>query len=1185
MNRLFTLITIFLLALGSVAVAQTSQSLDYQGVLRNAEGESIANKSVEVRFTLLSGGETGSTVYAEEHTISTNAHGLIQAKVGKGAALSGVFSAIDWSVANYFLKVEVDLGSGYEDFGTAELSAVPYALYGEDADADVTNELQSLSLTGSVLEISDGNAVDLGSLGANTDDQTLALAGTELSISDGNTIDLSSLQDGTGTDSQTMSLSDHTLTLENGGEVDLSGYLDNKDEQNLSLEGGSLSISGGNSVDLGVLGANTDDQAIRLDGTTLTLEDGGTVDLSAFMDDTDTNTQLSETEVDAFVANNGYLTSASDDQAISLEGNILTLEDGGTVDLSAFMDDTDTNTQLSETEVDAFVANNGYLTSASDDQAISLEGNILTLEDGGTVDLSAFMDDTDAQDLADVLGNGADANETTITNLADPLSAQDAATKNYVDSHDLGAFSETADVISAGDTNDNFVFGSSQLADDNTTSDDNSRMFFDKGKAAFRAGSASADQWDDAHVGNHSVALGADNTASQYATAAIGNNNEATASGAIAIGTDARATEEYAIAIGQYNNASGLNSIAMGYTTTASGSNATSIGYHTTARSESELAVGAYNTDYIPAGDDTDRAFVIGNGESGAKSDAFTVYKSGDALLDGNLSLDDPTEDAHAVTKSYVDTQVAGANTNAEGDFEIAKAATEVVDVDQPTSIGNSVSTDFGQSFIVNNLGELTRIEFQLTQMDPNSDFTISVYKGEGYGGSQLISEAVTLAYNPEVSSHQFSTPISVEPGSTFTFRVVAGEDANIRAGSAAANVYDDGAMYHNGTIQPANDIKFKTYVKTPAIAGLLVDDNFNVGIGTKSPHASAALDISSTEKGLLIPRMTPAERDAISSPAAGLLVYNTEDNEINKYNGSAWVGETVDTDTDEQNLSNVLSQGANAGGVAITNLADPSNAQDAATKAYVDQNLQSYDSQGNINFEVLDYAGSSSLSAHFNPSNYNAQLPVETKIGQSFTAESSGVLTRVRMRYAVQNNSQGTYTLTIRSGQSLSGTVLYTATINPSTSNQLVTADVTLSEEVNIVAGQKYTISIAISDTSYKIYMIANSGDEYSGGIAMGNVTGNFTYGDNYFQTYVIGKDEPKTAIHANNENVGIFTDTPDASAVLEVSSTTGGFLLPRMTTTERDEIASPADGLMIYNTTTSKFQGRAGGAWVDLN
>ena len=58
----------------------------------------------------------------------------------------------------------------------------------------------------------------------------------------------------------------------------------------------------------------------------------------------------------------------------------------------------------------------------------------------------------------------------------------------------------------------------------------------------------------------------------------------------------------------------------------------------------------------------------------------------------------------------------------------------------------------------------------------------------------------------------------------------------------------------------------------------------------------------------------------------------------------------------------------------------------------------------------------------------------------------------------------------------------------------------------------------------------------------------------------------------------------TLDASAKLQVDSTTQGFLPPRMTTTERDAISTPAAGLMVYNTTTNKAQCYNGTAWQDL-
>ena len=64
-----------------------------------------------------------------------------------------------------------------------------------------------------------------------------------------------------------------------------------------------------------------------------------------------------------------------------------------------------------------------------------------------------------------------------------------------------------------------------------------------------------------------------------------------------------------------------------------------------------------------------------------------------------------------------------------------------------------------------------------------------------------------------------------------------------------------------------------------------------------------------------------------------------------------------------------------------------------------------------------------------------------------------------------------------------------------------------------------------------------------------------------------------------------GFGTATPNAVAALDVTSTTKGFLPPRMTGTQRDAISSPPAGLMIYNSTTNKLQVRTNAAWADLH
>jgi len=62
-----------------------------------------------------------------------------------------------------------------------------------------------------------------------------------------------------------------------------------------------------------------------------------------------------------------------------------------------------------------------------------------------------------------------------------------------------------------------------------------------------------------------------------------------------------------------------------------------------------------------------------------------------------------------------------------------------------------------------------------------------------------------------------------------------------------------------------------------------------NVGIGTATPNANAILDLTSTTKPFMPPRMTTTQRDNVASPTAGMVIYNSTTNVLNFYNGSTW--------------------------------------------------------------------------------------------------------------------------------------------------------------------------------------------------------------------------------------------------------------------------------------------------------
>lgn len=61
------------------------------------------------------------------------------------------------------------------------------------------------------------------------------------------------------------------------------------------------------------------------------------------------------------------------------------------------------------------------------------------------------------------------------------------------------------------------------------------------------------------------------------------------------------------------------------------------------------------------------------------------------------------------------------------------------------------------------------------------------------------------------------------------------------------------------------------------------------LGIGISSADPSATLELKSTIRGLLLPRMTTAQRDLITSPKAGLVIYNSTTNVVDFYNGTVW--------------------------------------------------------------------------------------------------------------------------------------------------------------------------------------------------------------------------------------------------------------------------------------------------------
>jgi uncharacterized protein (TIGR02145 family) len=123
MKKIYTLITTILLS--GIIMAQAPQSFKYQAVLRDGSGNIKANTAASISISILQSSASGTAVYSETHSATTNAYGIVNLDLGGGTPTSGIFANIDWSAGPYFVKVSID----GNDFGASQLLSVPYALY------------------------------------------------------------------------------------------------------------------------------------------------------------------------------------------------------------------------------------------------------------------------------------------------------------------------------------------------------------------------------------------------------------------------------------------------------------------------------------------------------------------------------------------------------------------------------------------------------------------------------------------------------------------------------------------------------------------------------------------------------------------------------------------------------------------------------------------------------------------------------------------------------------------------------------------------------------------------------------------------------------------------------------------------------------------------------------------------
>lgn len=149
MKKLITsLITVFVTS--AFIYAQSPDRMSYQAVVRDNNDDLVANQSVGMQISILQGSSTGTVVYEETHTPTSNANGLVTVVVGNGTVVSGDISTIDWENGPYYIKSETDPtgGTNYTISGSSELLSVPYALHAKTSGGGATGTAGG-DLTGS----------------------------------------------------------------------------------------------------------------------------------------------------------------------------------------------------------------------------------------------------------------------------------------------------------------------------------------------------------------------------------------------------------------------------------------------------------------------------------------------------------------------------------------------------------------------------------------------------------------------------------------------------------------------------------------------------------------------------------------------------------------------------------------------------------------------------------------------------------------------------------------------------------------------------------------------------------------------------------------------------------------------------------------------------------------------------
>jgi hypothetical protein len=251
MKQVFTFLVAVLLT--ASVFAQSPEKMSYQAVIRDASDNLVTSQAVGMQISILQGSASGTAVYVETQTPTSNANGLVSLEIGSGTPVTGTLAAIDWANGPYFIKTETDPagGTSYSITGTSQLLSVPYALHAKTAETvtGAITETDPIFTSSQAANITATDITNLGNLsGVNTGDQDLSTLATKTALGDSTAQVRSEIPVVSGF---LTSESDPTFTSSQAANIDAT------DITNLS------NLSGTNTGDQDISGIATNTQAIQ----------------------------------------------------------------------------------------------------------------------------------------------------------------------------------------------------------------------------------------------------------------------------------------------------------------------------------------------------------------------------------------------------------------------------------------------------------------------------------------------------------------------------------------------------------------------------------------------------------------------------------------------------------------------------------------------------------------------------------------------------------------------------------------------------------------------------------------------------------------------------------------------------------------------------------------------------------